>query len=117
MNHGTCKHFGSRPGGHLVCEKGHDIRKLVGGEEYGWMRRVPCHDPDARVGTSLPMLDPVTCADYEDPTAEEVADYEMEVERIMAAFAKGLCPKCGGALTVRGHSHVCDACKEVVAIS
>jgi hypothetical protein len=116
MNKGTCKHLGSKPGGDLTCAEGHDIRKLVGGEYHGWMRRVPCHDPESRTRTGLPMLDPVSCDDYCEPTDEEVAEYEANIKRIMDSFARGLCGKCGAALTVRGNTHSCDACNEVSGI-
>ncbi len=113
MRHGTCKHFGSAPGGRLTCGAGHDIRELVGGEEYGWMRRVPCHDPEPRKDTRLPMFDPVSCSDYIEPTAAEVAAYEVEVQRVIDAVLAGKCPTCGGPLEQRGSGRFCRSCHEI----
>lgn len=116
MNKGTCKYMGSKPGGHLTCEKGHDIRAKVGGENTGWMRRVPCHDPEARSSSSLPMLDPVSCDDYCEPTQEEVDVFEAEATRVINAVVANKCSECGKELTREGIRLVCRPCKRVAAI-
>lgn len=59
-----CKHGGVIPPMKRTCTKGHDVRSLVGGSDYGWLARAPC------VINKL-SRDPVDCPDREQETAED----------------------------------------------
>lgn len=59
-----CMHGGCAPGGNRGCMKGHDVRELVGGPNWGWMVRTPC------VITAM-SHDIAPCPDQELETHEE----------------------------------------------
>lgn len=105
MIKGTCKHFRGRDG----CALGIDIRALVGGPDWGWGRRKPCNAETMRA-TSLPPINPAPCDQYEEPTAQEVAESEARMQRaedaMMAVVVQGRtdvpCPECGETLGAAG---------------
>ena len=71
----TCRHFKNGTGRmidrNFVCAAGIDVRKKVGGDDFGWLRRVPCR----------PFLVPpkgvshATCEQY-----SQLSDLEAELE-------------------------------------
>ena len=130
MNFGTCKHFrgAMAPGAAVTgdrshcCAKGINMRDLVGGPDEGWLTRLPCIRVYASGRHQVPQCGPMkVCALYEDPTIEEVAAFEREMQehenslmgvfRKIAEIKRGLkkgdrwsgtieCPKCKGKLHV-----------------
>ena len=138
MNKGTCKHF-SCQGLTRLCAAGQDPDALAQaacapGEDYklGLAYRIPCHtrehdlDMFRRHGSKISAgiqrcLDQKAgCPDYAEPTAEEIAAHEAEMDAFMARFKLALplierikrehqtswsgiepCPVCGANLTLR----------------
>ena len=67
MSDKRCTHsvgLSSRDGAPIICQAGIDVRALVGGPDFGWLKRCPC---------SGRYTDAVPCAQYQAPSAEEVA--------------------------------------------
>jgi len=100
MMKGSCKHYKGMHG----CALGVDLRALVGGDNFGWRRRIPCN-VGTMAGSSLAAIDPVPCELYEEPTAEEIAKSEADLQSAVEAFravergdAAVPCPKCGETL-------------------
>lgn len=63
-----------------TCKAGVNYREHAGGDGFGWVKRLPCF--------KLENCDPaavVKCDQYREPTAEEIAAHEAEVQ---AAIAK-----------------------------
>lgn len=93
-----------------TCALGIDIRKLVGGPDFGWGCRMPCirgafHRPG----------EAATCDKREPYTAEEIAAHEAEMTRAMEAFFAGRSPCCGAELIAQGNNRFCASCKKWVA--
>ncbi len=86
----NCNHYGNRQG-EPTCARGIDIRAHVGGDDFGWLRRVPC------VKSSF-SRDVVPCSLAEFPTAEERAANEKHLMADLATLDAGTCPDCGKAL-------------------
>lgn len=123
-----CRHHGMnhseliKPHGGHVCKLGIDIRALVGGERFGWARRMPCYLPNKDEPGFVP------CEKMEPHTREELearrAKFERSVLRIEKQAAliaqvkrqkKGgvfQCPACGGQLTISiaGNGHTMGRC-------
>jgi len=119
----SCVHFHGIQ--HELCKAGINIRQLVGGDAFGWARRIPCLN--SKICT-------VHCDSRKLPTREQaetaVAEQDQQFEKTMKAVevahahakANGLgvgnggrralpCPlECGGELRysvagVNGHMH------------
>lgn len=79
MQAGTCKHFNGLGFGpdskSKTCDAGVCYRSLVGGPDFGWAIRIPCH---RRNKTDI------VCDKYQEPTAEEIAAFEKEIEAMIA---------------------------------
>lgn len=88
----NCNHYGFHR--EPTCAKAVDIRAHVGGEDLGWMRRLPC------VNSSL-SRDVVACSLAEFPTKEARAENERQLMADLAVIDGGHCSDCGKALTVR----------------
>ena len=105
-----------------VCAKGHNIRAMVGGPDFGWATRMPCHELQPREGVKC------ECPDFMEPTPEQIAEREREMAMIFAAAiaARALiegdgkdygdveCPKCQGVIDYTKSSvngHVCARCR------
>lgn len=69
---GHCKHFNGI-GRKLSCKKGINVRKHVGGDDFGWATRMPC---------SKRNKNPVPCDQYEDYTEEELQAIEDEFKEM-----------------------------------
>lgn len=111
----TCKHFngvyapGMKP---HPCKAGVDYRAHVGGDDFGWVARLPC---TPRWADENPAV-VVSCALREFPTRAEVEAEEREVEASIAITTAAIklcrehaggkrgiagevtCPKCRGRL-------------------
>lgn len=101
--------FAARDSGHR-CALGIDIRKHVGGPDFGWLARSPCYLPNATNPGHVP------CDKAEKPTAEEIEAYKRETQEMIAQSLKKMavvaevkrtrkggqfpCPACGGTLTI-----------------
>jgi len=57
-----------------LCKAGISPRQITGGEQFGWLKRIPCV-ADNRSG--------VVCPSYCEPTPEEVAADEAEWEAVI----------------------------------
>lgn len=109
MKKGTCVHFNGIHND--TCEIGINYTSLVGGREGGWTRHLPCFESNSNDRH-------VTCDQYREPTEQELADFEEEIQarlkmlnRVMplilelkreykrrdATVARD-CPICGGKL-------------------
>lgn len=103
-------------------DKGHNIRAMVGGSDFGWATRMPCHELQPREGVKC------ECPDFTEPTPEQIAEREREMAMIFAAAiaARALiegdgkdygdveCPKCQGVIDYTKSSvngHVCARCR------
>ncbi len=104
----SCTHYRCKPGIVLECDKGHDIRSLVGGPHLGWMARMPC----VKSGLSK---DVVPCEDFDDSDQEE---RDTELIRFSDKVLAGICPTHGTPLDQSTRRWFCpvEAC-EVVALS
>jgi len=111
MKIGDCLHF--RGIQHDVCEAGVSMRtmrrvvdeatRVASGAPF---RAVwPCLASGRRAGCS--------CDRLKAATAEDVEDYEIEVETDLAFVAAGMCPVCGEELERRGNWQRCPKCPEV----
>lgn len=95
MRRDCCKYYNGAVGPGMrrrPCGAGVDMRALVGGPDHGWLARLPC---TRNMVTSLPKEPGPDCELYEEPTAAEVAEYERETRRAVAAALNGECPTCG----------------------
>ena len=74
-----CKHFRSIQ--HQTCQVGINIRQLVGGDDFGWARRMPCLSSEHCT---------VECESRELHTREEAeADYE-KTQQIMQQLTQAV---------------------------
>ncbi|MCU7842178.1 MAG: hypothetical protein KZQ94_22755 [Candidatus Thiodiazotropha sp. (ex Troendleina suluensis)] len=119
---GKCKHFNGIQ--HDQCLAGLNIRSVVGGDPFGWTKRMPCfkrNDTD------------IVCRQYSEPTVEEIADAEAEWQKSIDEITKVVplcaelrkkhpgggsgnvkCPSCGGTLhyaVAQCNGHVHGACE------
>lgn len=78
----TCRHFnGVGFGGDAkCCRAGIDYRAHVGGEDFGWVKRLPCMPKPADEDRSRV----VACSLREFPTEKEVEAQEREADESMA---------------------------------
>jgi len=82
MKKKVCKHFNGVYSSGMeygVCEKGVGYRHLVGGEDFGWSKRIPCfkkHETE------------VACEMYSEPTEEDLMKAAKEEEEWMVCFKK-----------------------------
>lgn len=88
-----------------VCDRGIDIRKHVGGPDFGWLVRTPCM-------TSTLTKNQVICDKREYLTEEEEAAEEAEMLRAMKAFADGKSQCCGVEMIEQGTNRFCSKCKQ-----
>jgi len=119
----TCRHFNGIGIDHgKRCRAGVVYRTHVGGEDFGWVRRLPCMPKPADEDRSRV----VPCDSHEFPSLEEVEAEERAADEIMhlttaaikicrddAGGKRGVagdveCPKCKGRLhytvaAVNGH--------------
>lgn len=121
MRRGTCIHFNGTQ--HNSCEAGVNYIALVGRSGVGWARQLPCFTLD-------PIDQHATCEKYREPTEQELADFEAQIQEriemyrkaspLVIAFKKEFkghsgvvikeCPVCGGKLHMsitayNGHVH------------
>lgn len=121
MQFGHCKQYNGMVFHRDNCNAGVNVRALVGGEDFGWLKRIPCFTEHRS---------PVECSLYEEPTQQEINAHEEEIDAAMqrmmlvlpvirevkSAF-KGknwsgsrTCPVCSGVLhlsisSCNGHVH------------
>jgi hypothetical protein len=88
MKKGTCIHYTGalNPRTNGVCKAGVDYRALVGGDDKGWVTRLPCSFPKKpKCGEAA------TCNKYVEPTVEQIAASEREhaesMRKFMVAFS------------------------------
>lgn len=63
---GICKHYNGTVGGQKACcDAWVNFRELVGGEDYGWLARLPC------IASNRKRPDAVVCLKMELKTPEE----------------------------------------------
>jgi hypothetical protein len=111
MIEGTCIHYKGGP--QAVCAAGVNIREHVGGPDFGWGCRMPCHK---RSFSGVDVSEKVPCALYLEPTAEQIAAHEEKFMKLTersviavdairkdAAGKRGVvgkveCPACKGIL-------------------
>lgn len=115
-----CRHYTGalRP----PCKAGIDYRAMVGGEDIGWMARMPCQ-PDSPLRKE-PMA---SCDKYDEKPAEEIAAEEREIKErstFMISAIKAIratklsrgsivCPKCAGDLNfsvAKSNGHIWGRC-------
>lgn len=123
MRADSCKYFTGTQA--KTCEKGVVYRALVGGLDVGWVRRLPCFTfkPEDKA-------EQVTCEYFYLPRAEDLAESEKEIARVIEMMTKVNpliakfkrenykrsaqeifeCPVCGGRLhmsiaALNGHVH------------
>lgn len=82
-----------------TCAKGIDVRAHVGGDDFGWLRRVPCVNSSFSAGV-------VACSLAEFPTIEERVANEKQLMAERATIGAGKCPDCGKALVKRETAEV-----------
>ena len=130
---GTCRHFngiGLRDDDKR-CDAGVNYREHVGGPNLGWCLRMPC----VRVGgINRDPSEVVECDLYEEPSSEEIAESNAELQRLLDRIEMTIplierikrehrgeiwtgtepCPVCGAKLSL-SHSaingHVCVKCE------
>lgn len=75
-----CKHYNGREmfNGTQTCHSGINVREIVGGDDFGWMKRIPC------IGTNDTKI---TCEKYQAKTAEEI---QQEADELDAAVERML---------------------------
>lgn len=118
MRKGWCVHYSGGVAMDGRCAAGVNVRELVGGRDYGWLRRVPC----AESHTCAPA-----CAQRQSPTDADIeaerADWQARVAqafRLKRAISESgqshgvvPCPRCSGVVrfAVAQHSrHLHAAC-------
>jgi len=112
----VCRHYvgGLDP----KCRVGHCVRTLVGGDDYGWLARLPC---TRHCKGSLPKDPGPDCSDYSEPSAEEVVEDKARFDAELAAIVSGKCPQCGEPLAQREDPgaviQFCKTCPDVYSIS
>jgi len=104
-----CKHYGFMPGQGPQCTLGINIRNHVGGDNYGWMARMPCCG-GRMARPDNPM---VPCERYSPPTEEEIEEGEREWEAAIAKMLAGECPECGGKMFGSNRNLRCPKCPDV----
>lgn len=62
------------------CKAGVDLRAHVGGDDFGWMKRIPCLASNGE--------NAVSCDLYQEPTDKQIAEHEAEIEAYMAGVMK-----------------------------
>lgn len=83
MKAGQCKHYtGCLNPRTPTCEAGVNYREHVGGDGFGWVRRLPC---TKLLGEDDPTAI-VKCDKYREPTAEEISADEARVAAAMKKF-------------------------------
>jgi hypothetical protein len=105
---GHCKHYTREVYEKGACAAGVNVRERVGGDDLGWLGRIPCH-PSIRAGAHPAF----TCEHFAEPTAEELAQEkaasDASFKRIMKAraaiLAAGAKPRTQGDLSCP----VCEA--------
>jgi hypothetical protein len=72
MEKGVCRNYhGAGIGCEKKCDEGIVLRLLVGGDDSGWISRLPCRKENFTT---------VVCEKYTDPTDEEVAEFEAMIK-------------------------------------
>jgi len=92
----TCKYYKGYQGliGNRGCQLDINIRKMIGGDNIGWMTRIPC------VITGL-SKNVVACKNFTEWNDKEIANNKKKTKLIieaMEASISGLttiCPECG----------------------
>jgi len=77
MRQGICKHF--RGVHHRTCRLRLNWREITGGLNIGIIKRMPCfadHEGDA------------TCDEFEEPTAQELAEHEAGIQKRLEEIQK-----------------------------
>jgi len=105
-----CKHYRPEPGMVLTCDKGIDIRSFVGGEDFGWMARMPC----AGGAFATEQNPTIPCDKMELPTDAEVEAARKETNRAIHLMEAGICPQCEAKLEhATGGVSRCPSCPDV----
>lgn len=117
MREDFCVHFNGVL--QKVCRKGINYREITGGEDFGWIKRIPCREGSL-----------IDCEHMRLPTAEEVAEVEERfkksieyINQIVADIRETkksagviVCPSCYGPVhfqvsDLNGHIHAeCHDC-------
>jgi hypothetical protein len=113
MQKNSCKYFNGVQDDHSVCGMNINYRQLVGGNDHGWIRRLPCF-----TFREEDKPNQVHCDSFTLPTLEELADFETTLRLLLERHAKAMpliftmkkeyhgrdgqqiidCPICGGRL-------------------
>lgn len=82
MKAGQCIHYtGCLNPRTPTCKAGINYREHVGGDGFGWVRRIPCHTlKDDDISAK------VKCDLYQEPSAEEVAADEAKTQEHIRKF-------------------------------
>jgi hypothetical protein len=85
LKKGECVHFTG--GQNTLCDAGLNMREVTGPPDEGWFLRCPCHDTSS--WRTLPEgWVRSTCEKYTDPTDEQLADFEKEIQAEEDKFTK-----------------------------
>lgn len=87
MEVGSCKHF--RGIQHKTCRLELNWREITGGSDTGIVARMPCfanHQGDA------------CCEEYEEPTAEELAEQRRRLEHSLDCLRRNVSSCCEASL-------------------
>jgi len=121
MKQGCCTKYSGEVFRQGKCKADIDVRELVGGDDWGWLRRTPCF---------LKNKSLTTCDKYTEPTNQEIEDHEKWADEIIERLNKASpliselkkeygetggkgtrpCPVCGNTLnftvsSLNGHVH------------
>jgi len=129
MKKGCCVHFSGIQNDE--CKSKINYRTLVGGEDWGWARKIPCLLKDNST---------IICHKYMEPTEQQLEVYQKEVNKIVESINKvsplikkiksenknkdnsgtDICPECGNELSwsiASVNNHVWLKCKTKNCIS
>jgi hypothetical protein len=82
MKKGTCIHYtGCINPRKPTCDAGINYREHVGGDGFGWIKRIPCHTLDGEDPSTK-----VKCNKYQEPTDEQIAASKAETDEAIRKF-------------------------------
>lgn len=79
MKKGICKYYGRSVVFKENCAKNINVRKLVGGQDFGWLIRTPCFK-DHKIA--------IKCDEYIDPTEKEIKEAEKLMKKTIDPVSK-----------------------------